>query len=184
MFSRLIKVTFVGCFLIAASLPAEAGLFDRILRRHAGRTVPCCNLQPVCTPISCAPKPCVPSGCASNPCASCLEGYRANLELCKVFFGNDPALCLACQKEAAKGYCECLSAPNSFRMYGVACAAHPEEPTIESCGAFKLACEKLQQEGGPNNCSLCWFECLRQIPTTNPVPDPNSNPIPDSNTKP
>lgn len=174
MFSRLIKLTFFGCFLIAACVPAEAGIFDRILKRKGGRAVGCCAPQPVCAQAQCAPAPCAPLGCTPAPCtgSSCLDGYRDNLAFCKVIFENDPEGCRECQKEAVKAYCECTSATNSLRRYAPACAAHPEEKSIDTCNAFKDACERLQQAGGPNNCSLCWFECLRLIPSSNPTPTP------------
>ncbi len=187
MFSKLMKLTFVGCIVIAASVPAEAGLFDRIRNRNGGRKLGCCQPQVVCAPAPCAPAPCACAPCAPAPCApaacvsapscpcstppSCLQQYRHNLELCDKFFGNDPQKCRECRKMAELAYCECLKDPTAtFRAAAAATMAapactQPGTPTIDACYEFYEMCIA---RGTSPSCAMCYFKCLEQIPSVAP----------------
>ena len=177
MFSNLMKSIFIGCIVIAASVPAEAGLFDRIRNRNGGRNAGCCQPQVACAPAPCAPAPCACAAYAnapSCPCStapSCLQLYHENLTLCKKVFANDHQRCMECRDLAARAYCECKNAPSSTRMdyamklMKVPCAAQPTEPTVDACDEARRECES---GGASLNCATCWFECLKLIPSVKP----------------
>ena len=169
MISKLMKMTFVGCIVIAASVPAEAGLFDRILNRNGGRKASCCQPQVACAPAPCALARCAPTSCVAAPCQTpptCLQTYHHNLELCIQRFGNDRTKCAECQRRASLAYCECI------QEAGTACFSHgaqrhaaimapcpildPPDPPCDDCDRMYNDCVAA----GGTNCNRCWFACL------------------------
>ncbi len=177
MISKLMKVTFVGCIVIAASVPAEAGLFDRILNRNGGRKASCCQPQVASAPAPCALKPCAPTSCVAAPCQTpptCLQTYHRNLELCNQHFGNDPQKCAECQTRAALAYCECIQDAGTKRFsdgarrldaYKVICPI-PADPICDDCDTMYNDCIRL----GGANCNTCWFACLNVCTSLAPPP--------------
>ena len=180
MFSKLVKVTFFGCIVIAASVPAEAGLFDRILNRNGGRKAGCCQPQVVCTPAPCAPARCAPTACAPTACAptacaptssapctrapTCLEQYQKNLKTCEKLFGNNPQTCQECKRIAQLAYCECINDPSGKGMSLLGSLSVPKmqiicilptDPTPEICHYLY---EQCVADGG-TNCARCFFQC-------------------------
>ncbi len=178
MFSKLMKMTFVGCIVIAASVPAEAGLFDRISKRNGGRKAGCCQPQVVCAPApcaavacACAPSPCVTApACPCTTAPTCLQQYQKNLKTCERLFGNNPQACRECQMIAKLAYCECVNDPcengkartanlSITQTQQVICLL-PTEPTPEICHAIYMECVAA----GGTNCARCFFQCNDLIP--------------------
>lgn len=176
MISRLLKVTLFGCIVIAASVPAEAGILDRILNRSGGRRAGCCQPQASCAPGPCASTPCASTPCVTTPNVSCqtpncLGQYRENLALCDRVFGTDLRKCAECRRRAAQAYCECIKDTGTttckcggrammHSTVGISCE-QPTDYSYESCDHFYDTCNS----GGVNpNCASCWFECIRRIP--------------------
>jgi hypothetical protein len=176
MISNLMKLTFIGCIVIAASVPAEAGLFDRILNRHGGRSAGCCQPKVVCAPAPCAPAPCVCAPCVCAPCVTapacpcttaptCSQQYAKDLKTCERLFGNNSQACRECQMIAKLAYCECINDPHGKRMARAAelstetmqkvICVLPEEPSPEICHAVYMQCV----EAGGTNCARCFFQC-------------------------
>ena len=167
MISKLMKMTFVGCIVIAASVPAEAGLFDRIRNRNCGRKASCCQPQ-----VACAPAPCVAAPCQTPP--TCHQQYLHHLEVCSLRFGNDPQKCAECRRRASLAYCECIQAPgtssysNGARTHGamkIDCQL-PAEPPCADCDTLYNSCIT----SGGENCNTCWFACLDICTSQTPRP--------------
>lgn len=178
MIRKLIQMAFVGCIAIAATVPAEAGLFDRIRSRHCGKQVGCCQPQTTCAPAPCAPAACAPCGkvpscpCYSEP--SCIQQYHDNIAVCSRLFGNNPALCEDCCRQTVLAYQQCMNSPGTNRMaYKMnfqkpTCPPQPHDPTIEACYEARLECEMA---GDSPNCAYCYLECLKLIPSVRPPMD-------------
>ena len=200
MFSKLMKVAFFGCIVIAATVPAEAGLFDRILHRNGSRKAGCCQPQAVCTPAPCAPAPCgcapatcVAARCASVPCAqtpcataqccppapapSCLQTYERDLCTCDTVFANNPAALARCREIARQAYDECLNdatkAMRPSRSDEQPICLQPEEPNEENCLDIYNEC---MAAGASRSCARCYFKCLELMETSVPTPEKNSVP--------
>lgn len=170
MIRKLIQMAFVGCIVIAAIVPAEAGIFDRIRNRNCGKKVGCCQPQTTCAPTPCATAP-------SCPCAreqSCLEHYNHNVKLCSKHFGNDPQKCAQCIKMAELAYCECQNQPKSSANAATAAKSatppcmQPGVPTLESCMEFYEACTAREAAEETPGCATCYFKCLELIESVSP----------------
>jgi hypothetical protein len=177
MINKLMKIAFIGCIVLGASVPAEAGLFDRILKRNGGRKANCCQPQ-----IACAPAPCSASPCAASPCQTpptCLQQYHKYLEQCKLLYGNDPLACAECRRRAALGYCECIRDPETSR-FSMGTPTHEAMkiicpiPEDESCAGCDKDYDDCIAAGG-KNCNRCWFACEQTYcqPPQPPLTVPN-----------
>ncbi len=186
MISKLTKLTFIGCIVIAASVPAEAGLFDRIRNRNGGGKVGCCQPQVVCAPALCRPTPCAPSPCSLAPCVAapcqtqptCLQTYHQHLDFCSQRFGNSSQECAECRRRAALAYCECIRDPGTMlRSYGgltheamrIQCPLVTPDTPCADCDTMYDMCIAA---GGPN-CNRCWFACMDVCGQETPPPPPS-----------
>ncbi len=184
--SKLLKVTFVGCIVIAASVPAEAGLFDRIRNRNCGRKAGCCQPQVVCAPTPCRPIPCAPAPCAQIPSArsrcgtaptcpcttklSCAQQYQKDLITCERFFGNNAQACLECKGIALRARTECENDPEGKNMSRTANYSQQQMqspncpivdmPSAEVCHDIYVDCVNA---GPSTSCARCFFLCLDSI---------------------
>lgn len=186
MISRLLKLTLFGCIVIAASVPAEAGIFDRILNRSGTRRAGCCQPQASCEPAPSASTPCASRPCATTPYGSCqstpncLNLYHENLALCSSVFGSDPQMCAECQRRAAQAYCGCIKDSGTLAhscgaraMVHSATAqrcVHPDVPNLQSCEEFYDTCHSADPNN--TNCARCWFECIKMSQMPPMVPSP------------
>ncbi len=180
MISRLLKLSLFSCIVFAASVPAEAGILDRILNRSGGRRAGRCQPQASCAPAPCASRSCATtpnSSCQSKP--TCLSQYQENLVLINRICATNPQMCAEYHRRVAQAYCECVKntgtptcSCGSGAMMRTAVAIpcmQPPEPSLQICDEFYNLC----MSSLPNsNCATCWLECVRMSQLSPMVPGP------------
>ncbi len=182
MISRLLKLSLFTCIVFAASVPAEAGILDRILNRSGGRRAGCCQPQAPCAAAPCAPAPCASPSCATTSCQStptCLSRYRENLVLINRICATNPQMCAEYHRRAAEAYCECIKDTGTptcscgsgamMRTTAAKPCTHPPEPTLQLCDDFYNNCISYPLN---SNCATCWLECVRMSQLNPIVPGP------------
>ena len=200
MISRLLKLSLFSCIVFAASVPAEAGILDRILNRSGGRRAGCCQPQASCAPASCAPAPCAPAPCAPAPCApaacpnrscatapngscqstpTCLSQYRDNLVLLNGICGTDRQLCAEYQRRAAQAYCECIKETGTPTCSGGSQATmlptvviNCVHPAEPSLNSCDAFYNECMAAGTNPSCARCWIACVIMSQSNPIVPSP------------